>query len=58
MTQTLSIPDFDCYPVTRTLSGVRIADGDVQAHWTMVAPASCPACGCGNSARTWAPFTR
>ena len=33
MTQTLSIPDFDCYPVTRTLSGVRIADGDVHVHW-------------------------
>ncbi len=33
MTQTLSAPDFDYYPVTRALSGVRIADGDVEVRW-------------------------
>ena len=33
MTQTLSAPDFDYYPVTRTLSGARVADGDVEVRW-------------------------
>ena len=33
MSHTLSTPDFDFYPVTNTLIGVRIADGDVEVRW-------------------------
>ncbi len=33
MNQTPSVPDFDCYPVTRTLRSARIADGDVAVRW-------------------------
>ena len=33
MGHTLSTPDFDFYPVTNTLIGARIADGDVEVRW-------------------------
>ena len=33
MSQTLSTPDFDCYPLTRTLSSARVADGDVEVRY-------------------------
>ena len=33
MDQTPSVPDFDCYPVTRTLRSARAADGDVEIGW-------------------------
>ena len=33
MDQTPSVPDFDFYPVTRTLRSARVADGDVAVRW-------------------------
>ena len=33
MAQTLSVPDFDAYPVTHSLSGARIVNGDVEVRW-------------------------
>ena len=33
MTETFSVPDYDAYPVVRTLDGVRIVDGDVEVRW-------------------------
>ena len=33
MSHTLSTPDFDFYPVTRTLGGARVAGGDVEVRW-------------------------
>ncbi len=33
MGHTLSTPDFDFYPVTNTLIGARVADGDVEVRW-------------------------
>ena len=33
MPQTLSVPDYDAYPVTQALSGARIVDGDVEVRW-------------------------
>ena len=34
MTQTLSVPDYDVYPVTHALSRARIVDGDVEVGWS------------------------
>ena len=34
MPETLSVPDFDAYPVTQSLRDARIVDGDVQVRWT------------------------
>ena len=35
MSQTLPVPDFDSYPVTETLAGARIVDGDVEVSWAV-----------------------
>ena len=33
MMETFSVPDYDAYPVVRTLDGARIVDGDVEIRW-------------------------
>ena len=34
MTETLSVPDFDAYPVTEALSAARVVEGDVEVRWS------------------------
>ena len=33
MADSLSVPDFDAYPVIHALSGARVVDGDVEVRW-------------------------